>query len=174
MLLRVCCAFVFKGCFPSLPFPLEKIQDHSLTQALVEGESRGLETPWGLSCWGKGAGLQRVVGGRGMREAQGWAVGSSSHPTFLFSLMWDLWSKQTSPSLRWGETPTPSALKPQPICAVAQAWELPGLWLGINIPCPSRANVSPVPGPPAPPSRGEALMCVWGHREGVAHGTAPS
>lgn len=35
---------VFKAF--SFPFPLEKIQDHSLAQAPVEGESRGLETPW--------------------------------------------------------------------------------------------------------------------------------
>lgn len=54
-------------------------------------------------------------------------------------------TKQTSPLLRWGETLTPSALKPQTSClctssSAASAWELPGLWLGRTIWCPSRAN----------------------------------
>lgn len=110
-------------------------------------------------------------------------MGSSSHPIFLFSLMWDLWFKQTSPALRWGETPTPSALKPYPVCAPAQAWELPRLWLGINIPCPGRGSVSTqrdhgphiplCPAPPAPraphQSCGEPLMCVWGQQGGGWH-----
>lgn len=100
---------------------------------------------------------------------------------FLFSLMWDLWSKQTSPALRWGETPTPSALKPYPVCAPAQAWELPGLWLGINIPCPGRGSVSTQrdhsphsPQGPTPKLWGAFDVCLGAAGRGPAHQTVPS
>lgn len=113
-------------------------------------------------------------------------MGSSSHPTLLFSLMWDLWSKQTSSSLRWGETPKPSALKPQLVCAPAQAWELARLWLGINIPCASRAHIStqrdqgptapsaPLPPGPTPKLWGGFDVCLGTAGRGMAHETVPS
>lgn len=167
VLLCLCCGFVFKGCFLCLPFPPEKIQDHSLTQTPVEGESPGLETPWGLSCWGKGA--------------RGWWDRDEEQ------LQDGLWGAAPTPSLsphscgicgankpRWGKTPTPP--EPHPLCAPAQPWELP--WLGINIPCPGRASSAPrgtpeppCPAPPAPraphQSSGEPLMCFWGQQGGA-------
>lgn len=104
-------------------------------------------------------------------------MGSSSHSIFLFSLMWDLWSKQTSHALRWGKTPTPSALKLELICAPAQARELLGLCLGINIPCPGRANIStqwdhgslspPCPQGPTPKLWGAFDVCLGAAGRGL-------
>lgn len=85
--------------------------------------------------------------------AEVWALGSSSRSHLFSKVLTHVGFVVHAPNkppltsnlLSWGESLMPLALKPQTSClctssSAAQAWELPGLWLGEIIYCHSRAN----------------------------------